>query len=256
MAKISQWGKDYGLAINPKKSQVIIIGGAKQIAKIDWANIPQVKIDDVCIPYSKSVKSLSMYLDETLSWTHQIRAVSKKVFSAWSSLKRLRNLLPIPTKVIIAEALILSILDYADACYVDLTNDQLNKLDRLQNLCIRFIFGLRKYDHVTEYRKRLKWLPIRLRRDTHVLSLLYCVLFDPHTPAYLKERFEFQRNEFKNLRSLDNLSLRIPLQKKNYYHSSFTCQAIRLWNSLPLDIKKAQSLNCFKSQLKKYYLNS
>lgn len=256
LATICEWSKNYGLAINPKKSQVIIIGGAKQIAKIDWQNIPQVIVDGVCIPYSKTVKNLGIHLDETLSWNHQVKAISKKVFRAWSSLKRLRNLLPIPTKVIIAESLILSILDYADACYVDLTNEQLDKLERLQNLCIRFIFGLRKYDHVSEYRTRLRWLPIRLRRNTHVLSLLYCVLFDPRAPTYLKERFEFQLNQYKHLRSTDNLSLRIPRQNKNFYHCSFTCHAIRLWNSLPLCIKKATSLLSFKTQLKKYYLNS
>ncbi|KAJ0180547.1 hypothetical protein K1T71_003951 [Dendrolimus kikuchii] len=50
-----------------------------------------------------------------------------------------------------------------------------------------FIFGLRKYDHVSEYRKRLKWLPIHFRRNTHILTLLYNILFTPNSPQYLKE---------------------------------------------------------------------
>ena len=73
-----------------------------------------------------------------------------------------------------------SILDYADASYLNVTQEQLNKFERLQNFCIRFIFGLRKYDHVSEFCKKLKWLPIRFRRNTHILSLLYSVTIYTH----------------------------------------------------------------------------
>ena len=49
------------------------------------------------------------------------------------------------------------------------------KLERLQNLCIRFVFGLRKYDHVPDHRRQLGWLPIRLRHNYHMLTLLYSI---------------------------------------------------------------------------------
>ncbi|CAG9137835.1 unnamed protein product [Plutella xylostella] len=71
------------------------------------------------------------------------------------------NRFGIMTKLSLATSLLLPILDYADVCYLDVTEALLNKLERLQNTCIRFIFGLRKYDHVSSYRAKLKWLPIR-----------------------------------------------------------------------------------------------
>lgn len=172
-----------------------------------------------------------------------------------SSLRRLRNFLPTATKVALAQSLLLPILDYADSCYLDLTEEQLNKLERLQNFSIRFIFGLRKYDHISEYRNKLKWLPIRLRRNAHILNLLYCVLFNPATPSYLKQRFQFLHSTHsRNLRSSQNLILSIPSHTTNFYGSSFTVQAARLWNALPLDVRKAQSLPIFKGLVKKHYL--
>lgn len=80
------------------------------------------------------------------------------------------------TKVERAQSLILLILDY-DVCVSELNENLLNKVQRLQNLSIRLIhceirLGLRKFDHVSD-RKRLQWLPIKLRREEHVLSLLY-----------------------------------------------------------------------------------
>ncbi|CAH2242725.1 jg11454 [Pararge aegeria aegeria] len=169
------------------------------------------------------------------------------------SLRRLRSILPIPTKVMLAHSLLLSILDYADASYLNLTEDQLNKLERLQNLAIRFIFGLRKYDHVSEFRQKLKWLPIRRRRDMHVLSLLYCVLFNPKTPSYLKEKFDFVGLP-ADLRSCRMLTLHMPFHKTKFYKLSFTVQAIELWNALPLNIREAKSLETFKNAVKAYYL--
>ncbi|CAG9113625.1 unnamed protein product [Plutella xylostella] len=60
------------------------------------------------------------------------------------------NRFGIMTKLSLATSLLLPILDYADVCYLDVTEALLNNLERLQNTCIRFIFGLRNsLAHVT-----------------------------------------------------------------------------------------------------------
>ncbi|XP_045446959.1 uncharacterized protein LOC123655168 [Melitaea cinxia] len=167
----------------------------------------------------------------------------------------MRNFLPTPTKVALAQSLPHPILNYADTCYLDLREDQLNKLERLQNLCIRFIYGLRKYDHVSEFRAKLKWLPIRLRRNTHVLSLLYSILFNPILPSYLKERFEFLCDSHnRSLRSSENLTLKIGKHSTAFYSKSFCIEAARLWNTLPFHIRRATSLESFKKKVKEHYL--
>ncbi|CAG9785729.1 unnamed protein product [Diatraea saccharalis] len=166
------------------------------------------------------------------------------------SLRRLRNFLPTATKISIAQSLLLPVLDYADACYPDLTFDLFGKLERLQNLAIPFIFGLRKYDHVSEFRQQLQWLSIRQRRDLHILSLLYSVLFNPKCPFYLKQRFKFLSSTHDlPLRSSDSLRLSVPQNRSKFYSQSFTLHATRLWNSLPEDIRRSQSLYSFKSRV-------
>lgn len=252
---ITEWSRAHGLKINPIKTQTIIVGSSRLLCNLDWSTVPPVLFDGVAVPYSESVKSLGITIDRYLSWGDQMLVTCRKLYASAGSLRRLRNFLPTATKIALAQTLLLPVLDYADACYLDITEEQLDKLERLQNFCIRFIFGLRKYDHISPYRSMLKWLPIRLRRNMHILSLLFSILFNPLYPNYLKERFEFLHDSNTlSLRSSDNLALKTPVHSSSFYGKSFTVQAVRLWNALPVDIKKSSSLQTFKNKLKQHYL--
>ena len=124
-------------------------------------------------------------------------------------------------------------------------------------MCIRFIFGLKKYDHVSDFRTKLKWLPIRLRRNTHILSLLYGILFNPNLPFYLKDRFTFRHEHHeRKLRSASNFLLATPSHSSHIYHQSFTVKATALWNSLPHSLQSSKSIESFEINLKHYYLSS
>ncbi|CAH0401339.1 unnamed protein product [Chilo suppressalis] len=188
--------------------------------------------------------------------TSSLEAIRKKFFAAYNSLNRLRNFLPTTTKITLAQTLLLTIIDYADACYTDLTEELLNKLERLQNLCIRFIFNLRKYNHISYFRSKLNWLPIRRRRDLHTLTLLYSVLFLPTSPHYLKERFSFlSSTSQRTLRSSSNLSLEIRSHSTDFFSYPFFVHSVRLWNSLPETIRRARTLNSFRDQVRSYFLS-
>lgn len=255
LATIYEWSRTHGLTVNPNKSQAIIIGGSKQIAKLNKLSIPPLMLNGVTLTYSNVAKNLGVLFDCTLSWAPHVSEISRKVFAASGSLRRWKNLLPVKTKVELAQSLLLPILDYADVCLIDLSEDLLNKLQRLQNLCIRFIYGLRKFDHVSEYRLKLEWLPIRLRREEHILILVYNVLYDPRTPSYLKECFRFLGVDHnRDLRSKADNVLTPPFTRSGYFKDSFTVKATFLWNQLPPEIRHSKSLSTFKSKLHKHLL--
>lgn len=109
-----------------------------------------------------------------LLFTIFIDSISKTLLSSYQGVRRRA----------LAKSLLLPILDYRDVSYLDITEEQLDKLERVQNFCIRFVFGSRKYDHVSEFCKLLKWLPTRLRRNSHILFILYSIVFNPFTPPY------------------------------------------------------------------------
>lgn len=232
----------------------MIIGTRHYLGTLNQHSIPPVVYNDTIIAFSDKAKNLGVMFDSELSWTKQVSEVSRRVFGTFHSLRRLQNFLPHQTKVTLAQSLLLPLIDYADVCWASANEEQLNRLERLQNLGIRFIFGLRKFDHVSKYRKELKWLPIRLRRDTHILTFLYSILTNPRYPSYLRDLFDFLPSN-RQRRTFTASLLTTPCHNTVAYQHSFRMRAILLWNSLPSDIRDSTSLPIFKNRLKEHYLS-
>lgn len=80
--------------------------------------------------------------------------------------------------------------------------------------------------------------------------------FNPSTPFYLKDRFQFLCDTHsRSLRSSENLQLSIRMHSTSFFNKSFTIQAARLWNALPIDVRRAQTLPTFKKLVKEHYLS-
>lgn len=90
--------------------------------------------------------------------------------------------IPLNTNIRFAHNLFLPIPDSADSCYLDFTKEQLNELQRLQNLYIRFILGLWKYETFCS-----QMISCPFSRNLYVISLI-SILFKT-IPDYLKDRF-------------------------------------------------------------------
>ena len=65
---------------------------------------------------------------------------------------------------------------------------------------------------------------------------------------YLCSKFERRKTAY-NLRDSEN-KLTVPLPLTNYYKNSFSYSGATLWNSLPRDIRQAESLELFKQLIK------
>lgn len=247
LAQIHSWSKRYGVAVNPNKCQSIIIGGEKLSSRLDLSSLGTIQYDGSVIPFSAAVKDLGVVLDTNLGWSSQLTEISRKVFSSLHQLNKLKNFLPVRAKLILVYSLLLPIIDYGDSCCVNMNEAQLDKLERILNSCIRFIFCLRKYDHISTYRNKLKWLNIRSRRNLRILCLLFGILNEPNTPIYLKDMFKFLSDQHdRPLRSSHNLSLSIPSHSTSFFSKSFAVVAVSLWNSLPLSIRTAPNRSTFK----------
>ena len=74
-------------------------------------------------------------------------------------------------------------------------------------------------------------------------------------PDYMMDLFnKVAESHSRNLRSVENDLLMIPFSRTRYYDHSFAIQGAKQWNSLPIDIRNAQSLDSFKHNVKLHLL--
>ena len=147
----------------------------------------------------------------------------------------------------------ISKLDYCSRLLYGISDTQIWRLQQVQNTCARLICGCSKFSRITPLLKDLHWLPVRQRISFNILLIVYKALRG-QTPSYITELLNLKSNQHThNLRSsLDTLLLQIPSYKTKVTlgDRAFACAAPKLWNKLPLDIRKSSSVNVFKSKLK------
>ena len=62
-------------------------------------------------PLTDKLKKMGIILDQHSSWKSLISEVSRKILAAVAPLRRLRNILSIPTKVALAQSLLIIMLN-------------------------------------------------------------------------------------------------------------------------------------------------
>ena len=86
----------------------------------------------------------------------------------------------------LVQSLVISRLDYGNALLAEAPDYIIKRLQRVQNMAARVVTGLRKYDHITEARYELHWLPVDKRIDFKILLLTYKAL-NGLAPGYLSD---------------------------------------------------------------------
>ena len=81
----------------------------------------------------KTIKSLGLMLDETLSWNEQVKAITTKVNRGLNVLKRLREFVDLETLLIAYKTLVQPYFDYCSQVWGGIGSTLSDKLQRLQN---------------------------------------------------------------------------------------------------------------------------
>ena len=127
-----------------------------------------------------------------------------------------------------------------------------DKLQRSQNYCMRFVYDVRRDEHITPYYIQSHTLKLTHLRTIKLLTILHTIM-NTKFPQYFTTRFEFvSGRSAANTRSGSSIH-RIPHHRTSIYNNSFVVSACRLWNSLPESIKFCDSHSRFVGALKKRF---
>ena len=144
---VSDWAAASGLRLNPGKTQATFFTSERRVHRINKMNLPSIVLGSgVVVPFAETVTSLGVELDWTLSWKPFFDHITLKVNRVLNCLRFFRSSATELLRQRLVQTLIFPLLHYCSVLTNDATYEQRCRLQRLQNPCLRYIFGLRGYD--------------------------------------------------------------------------------------------------------------
>ena len=153
-----------------------------------------------------------------------------------------------PPDILVFDSIITVIFDYCSIVWGNWCKSLCDKLQKLQNRAARIQTFLNYDINADKLFKELGWRKLNIQRQLQKALMFYKSL-NNLTTGYLRSQFTYRRDISKyNLRDSLN-KLAIPKQRTDYLKNSFNYSGAVLWNSLPSDLRKAESLNIFRNNL-------
>ena len=234
-----------------------MIKNSKQIALlyVESSDCDHICIEGENISFADNARNLGVYFDCTFSMEHHVKQLCKSLFFELRKISHMRAFLNEASLQKLITSFVLSRMDYCNSLLVNLPNDTITKLQRIQNHAARLVLKKTKRDHVTPLFRKLHWLPLQARIDYKICVLCFkCI--NKTAPSYLNDLLE-QYVPSRLLRSGSQNLLKIPPRaNKKCTEKAFKHCAPYIWNSLPSDIREAKSESQFKNYLKTHLFKS
>ena len=162
LTRVARWSKMWRLPLSPTKCQVLRFGTSDKIG---------LYIGDERLPVVSKSKYLGVTFDVAGTWIPHFDAVLEDARKRLGGLRRVcgpRSKLSVRSKRLLYVATIRPVLEYSCAAWLDASPTQLNRLEVIQNECLRAVLGVSCFDHVDGVelarRAELPTLPERWRQ--------------------------------------------------------------------------------------------
>ena len=236
--------------INAGKSKYIIIGSEHNLKKAELIETADLKVGGNKIDREKVAKNLGVIFDEKLTWEQHTGKLIQNAYYKLRQFYHLKKCLSKKTKSKLVETYVLSQLNYCDMVTQATTVALRARIQRVQNACIRFIFGLRKFEHITPFIQQLDTLNMENRTKQHALTLMHKIV-NNNAPVYLTEKLSY-RNEVHNYNTRNCQSLNIRRLHNSKKKNAFFVKTAKEYNTFNEQniFERDDTLNLFKKKIK------
>lgn len=246
LSKIKQTSQEHNLKLNPNKCKLIIFGPKKDLVSVS-ENF-NLNIDNEILFPETMVRNLGLNLDQHLKFSGHVNTLLSKAYGSLKLLYSSRFFIGRDLKKTLCESLVLSHFNYCDVVYSNFLDAiEKRRIQRVQNSCCRFIFGLRRYDHISHIFSGLNWLNMQHRRRLHFLVFIHRILLTS-APSYLFCRLNARSTVHNRTIRFGHL-YHIQRYSTAIFQNSFTYCSAKLYNALPSRLKSL-SVTSFKINLK------
>ena len=145
-------------------------------------------------------------------------------------------------------------MDYCCHIWGKENKTYISKIGKIQTRICKSILDMSFRTHSENIYNELKILSFNGRCTYHTAVLAYKIL-NNMSHLYLSESISLSNNSSYNLRSKSHRDIVLfSTPRTNYFKDTFQYNSMRIWNSIPTNIRNANSLNSFKTNFKTYLL--
>lgn len=233
------WFNSNMMKINTTKTKIMLF---KTTARCK--DNMDIEVDNVKIELVREVKFLGINIDEFLNWKKELAALDSSISSACYALRTVRDEVSINHLKMVYYALIESKLRYSIQFWGNSYHYNWHRAFVLQKRAIRTIVRISQRDTCRPFFKELGILTVPSLYVLVLLTNLKKYIYDYETGDDRLAREKSRRKD---------LGHRIIPAFEIVRHGP-QCQAVKIFNKLPLDLKSILYTSSFKARLKTFLL--
>lgn len=235
LARLLHWSEKNLLQINGSKTKAILFTrNTRPIV------LPSIYLGSEQIEFLEKVNNLGVVFQNNLEWDDHINAQCGKVYAGLRRLRLTASMLPCNVKLMLFKSLLLPHFMYGLELVMNASARSLDRLRVALNCCVRWVFNLNRYSHVTRLQSKLLGCSFyqffKLRSCFMVFKIINCT-----SPQYLKDKLQ-------PFRSNRNRNFVLPTHDTSHYGGTFFIRSVIYWNQLPSLIKNINSYRSFRQE--------
>ena len=238
LSKIVEWCKSNFINININKTKFCIYGTKAHVNEVNLEVIGEIGNQiSRCYQYCY----LGVKLDGCLNLKQNYNNIFKKFSYKIHQFGKIKRFLDTPTRVLVYKQTIMPLVEYVSYMLNMNNNQEVEKLQRLQNRALRMCFNINNPMDIgiNVLHDRAKIKKLKSRRDMSLLCLMYD-LKQMRLYEYIGERVTRQGDKY---------TFRTDISATSIYGRSPYYTGSKLWNSLPAHVQNARTKAQFKGEL-------
>ena len=246
-SKVLDWLTANKLIINLQKTQLMLFTNRKRPQSIS------LNVNGKTIHETTQAKFLGVILDNHLSWHAHIKHISNKISKSVAILRILRDIFPKKILKTLYLTLVYPYFNYCNLIWGSAYASSLKPLVILQKKCIRLICNADYLASTGPLFKSTNLMKLSQIYEFNCAKFMYNC-FNLASYSNFKS-IMIQNSQIHTYNTRRRGELRTPFERLELCRNSFIIKGIRLWNDIPIEIKRANSMLYFKSKIKKRILN-
>ena len=242
------------LKLNDDKTHLMVMTTSKARRKMDPSNLVSITTPTEIILPSTCEKLLGCYIHQDMKWSEHLQDNEDNLMRSLSTrlgaLKLLGRVASFKNRKMIADGILISKLSYLIALWGGCSSYLMKSLQIIQNKAARVVTKLDWSTPTKDLLKQCGWLSVNQLAVYHSVLMVHKVM-QTKSPAYLYSMFNSQYR-YRTRQCDSGIIKNMTCPHLTLSSKSFKYQSSGHYNSIPKNIRAAQSLPRFKWLVKEW----